>query len=373
MSFQSLFKSQSNNRALTLYYRKSPQHTDMNIPLCRKRFLETQNVSKYHYKVAQCISQTATYMQLEYPYTNQINDVTNFDMTDESHRIRTYNANWDQTLFDIHDLANEGFFSLSHTSLEIQCFSCGLILTRFSSNVSIFAIHFIRSSHCLHLYEHDPTNKPILPLKAPHLPLPPNDDNFLTNVKTAGFIHIKSLQDEYYKCPSCFGRIQNLPSSDDPWIIHAKRFPFCSYIIQTKSKHFVKSLFNQEQPHQTQATMYSRNLQNQVRTLDSNLITLTVQQMLTAKSTSELLSLSQIQHDRFITILQYYSISQTKPVTIKNDAQFHALHQQLNCVICMDNPRNAIILPCTHYIACADCLKKTGKTVHSVELPFRLL
>ena len=333
----------------------------MNIPLCRQQLLETQNVSKYHYKAAQCISQTASYMQLEYPYTSQINDITNFDMTDESHRIRTYNANWDQTLFDIHDLANEGFFSLSHTSSEIQCFSCGLILTRFPSNVSIFAIHFIKSPHCIQLYEHDPVNKPILPPKAPNFPLQPNDNNFLTNVKTAGFIHIKSLQDEYYKCPSYLGIVQNLPSIDDPWKIHAKHFPFCPYIIQTKSKHFVKSLFNQDQPHQTQSTMYSRNLQNQIRTLNSDLITSTVQQMLTAKSTFELLSLSQAQHDRFITILQYYSIPQTKPVTIENDAQFHALHQQINCVICMDNPRNAIILPCTHYIACADCLKKTGK------------
>jgi len=120
-------------------------------------------------------------------------------MTDESHRIRTYNANWDQTLFDIHDLANEGFFSLSHTSLEIQCFSCGLILTRFPSNMSIFAIHFIKSPQCIHLYEHDPINKPIFPRKAPNFTLPPNDDNFLTYVKNAGFIHIKTLQDEYYK------------------------------------------------------------------------------------------------------------------------------------------------------------------------------
>ena len=239
--------------------------------------------------------------------------------------------------------------------------------------MSIFAIHFIKSPHCIHLYEHDPANKPILPPKAPNFPLQPNDNNFLTNVKTAGFIHIKSLQDEYYKCPSCLGIVQNLPSSDDPWKIHATRFPFCPYIIQTKSKHFVKSLFNKEQPHQTQLTMYSRNLQNQISTLDPEVITVTVQQMLTAKSTFELLSLSQAQHDRFIKILQYYSTPQTKLVTKENDSEFHALSQQLNCVICMDNPRNAIILPCTHYIACADCLKKTGKTVHSVELPFRLL
>jgi len=334
----------------------------MNIPLCRKKLLAAQNVSTYHYKTAECISQTATYMQLEYPYTSQTNEVTNFDMTDESHRIRTYNANWDRTLFDIHDFANEGFFSLSHTSLEIQCFSCGLILTRLPSNVSIFAVHFIKSPQCIHLYEHDPANKPIFPPKVLNLPLQPNDDHPLTNFKTAGFIHIKNLQDEYYKCPSCLGMVQNLRSNDEPWKIHAKSFPFCPHIIQAKSKHFVKSLFKQDESHQTQSTMYSRNLQKQIRTLDPDLITATVQHKLTANSTFELLTHLQNQHDRFIKILQYYSTPQAKLVTNKNDSEIHALNQQLNCVICMDNPRNAVILPCTHYIACATCLNKTGES-----------
>ena len=227
--------------------------------------------------------------------------------------------------------------------------------------MSIFAIHFINSPHCIHLYDHDPVNKPILPPKALNFPLQLNDNNLLTNFKTAGFIHIKSLQDEYYKCPLCFGIVQNLRPSDDPWKIHAQSFPFCPHIIRTKSKHFVKSLSNKDQSHQTQSTMYSRNLQKQIRTLGSDLITVTVQQRLTANSTFELLTHLQTQHDQFIKILQYYSTPQAKPVTNENDSEAHALSQQLNCVICMDNLRNAVILPCTHYIACANCLKKTGE------------
>ena len=331
----------------------------MNIPQCRQELLAAQNVSTYHYKTAQCISQMATYMQLEYPFTNQNNEVTNFDMTDESHRIRTYNANWDRTLFDIHDFANEGFFSLSQNSLEIQCFSCGLTLTRFPSNVSIFAIHFLKSPQCAHLYEKDPANKPILPLKTLTLPLQPNDDNHLTTFKTAGFIYIKNLQEEYYKCPSCFGIIQNLRSNDDPWQTHAKSFPFCPYIIKTKSKQFVKYLFKQDESHQTYSTMYSRNLQKQIRTLDPELITTTIHHKLTTKSTFELLKHLQTQHEQLLKILQYYSITKTKPITNENDAELNALNRQLNCIICMDNPRNAVLLPCMHYIACHNCLSKT--------------
>ena len=160
-------------------------------------------------------------------------------------------------MFGIHDFANEGFFSLSHTSLEIHCFSYGLILTRFPSNVSIFVMHFIKSPHCLHLYERDP----VLPPKNQIPTLRLNDDNYSTNAKTAGFIHIKNPHDDYYKCPSCHGIVQDLQSTENPWITHAKTFPFCPHIIQVKSKHFVKAIFNQDQPHQTQSTMYFRYLQ----------------------------------------------------------------------------------------------------------------
>ena len=334
----------------------------MDIPLSRQQLLKAQNVSTYHYKTAQRISNTTSFMQLKYPNTHQPNDVTSFDMTDVSHRIRTYNANWNRILFDKHDFADEGFFSLSNTSLDVQCFSCGLILTRFPSNVSIFVIHFIMSPDCQHLYAQDPINKPILRQSSQDLHSLPTDSDIATHVKAAGFIHIKTLHNDYYKCPSCHGTIHKWQATDDPWKIHAKTFPFCPHIIKTKTKYFVKSVFKLNLHHQPQTTMYYRFLQTQIRALNFDLMILETQQMLTSKSTCEILSFLQIQHDRFMRILQYYSDKKTDPSSILQDDRIHALQKQIDCIICMDKPRNAVILPCTHYIACKSCIEKSGET-----------
>jgi len=135
--------------------------------------------------------------------------------------------------------------------------------------------------------------------------------------------------------------------------------PFCPYTIKTKTKQFVKSLFKQDESHQTHSTMNSRNLQKQIRALDPELITTTIHHKLTTKSTFELITHLQTQHEQFLKILQYYSITKTKPIKNENEAELNALNRQLNCIICMDKPRNAVILPCMHYIACHNCLSKT--------------
>ena len=334
----------------------------MNIPLSRQQHLKAQNVSTHHYKTAQCISNTISFMQLKCPSTHQLNDVTSFDMTDESPRIRRYNANWNRTLFDIHDFANEGFFSLSNTSLDIQCFSCGIILTRFPSNVSIFAIHFIMSPDCHHLYAQEPINKPIIRHSSQDLYSLTTESDIATNAKAAGFIHIKTLHDDYYKCASCHGTVHKWQSTDDPWKIHAKTFPYCPHIIKTKTKHFVKSIFKQNLHHQPQTTMYYRYLQTQIRSLNFDLLILETRQILTSKSTFEILSFLQTQHDRFMHILQYYSDKKTDNTSALQDDKINALQKQIDCIICMDKPRNAVILPCTHYIACNDCIEKSGET-----------
>jgi len=76
----------------------------------RQHTLKQQTVSQYHLLTAKFFADTALYMRLKYPYTCQTNDVTTFDVTDETHRLCTFNDNWDQALYDVKDFANEGFF-----------------------------------------------------------------------------------------------------------------------------------------------------------------------------------------------------------------------------------------------------------------------
>jgi len=121
----------------------------------RRQILSTQKVSQYHLHTARIIADTAMYTRVKHPHTPQPNDANTFDLTDEQHRLRTFNANWNQTLYDIKDLANEGFFSLSTTNNNIQCFSCGTILSKFPSNTSSFIIHLLASPNCKHLIQSD--------------------------------------------------------------------------------------------------------------------------------------------------------------------------------------------------------------------------
>jgi len=131
------------------------QYTDMTLEL------QHQSVSTYHFNTAKQLANTALYMRLNHPHTYQTNDITTFDVTDETHRFRTFNDNWDRTSYDIKDFANEGFFSLHTTNLNIQCFSCGVIITKFPPYVSSFVIHLLASPDCKHLLLHDTTNKAI--------------------------------------------------------------------------------------------------------------------------------------------------------------------------------------------------------------------
>jgi len=93
------------------------------LPHNRRLKLSTQKVSQYHLHTAYITAETAIYLRLKQPYIPQPNDASTFDLTDEQHSLRTFNANWNQALYAQKDLVNEGFFSLSTTCNNMQCFS----------------------------------------------------------------------------------------------------------------------------------------------------------------------------------------------------------------------------------------------------------
>jgi len=105
--------------------------------------LSTPKISQYHLHRGCITAETTKYLRLKQPHTPQLNDASTFDLTDEQRRLRTFNANWNQALYDPKDLVNEGLFSLSTTYNNIQRFFCGIILTKFLSNTSSFIIHLL--------------------------------------------------------------------------------------------------------------------------------------------------------------------------------------------------------------------------------------
>jgi len=51
-------------------------------------------ISRYHLHTARITAATAIYLRFKQPHTPQLNDASTFDLTDEQHRFRTFNAKW---------------------------------------------------------------------------------------------------------------------------------------------------------------------------------------------------------------------------------------------------------------------------------------
>jgi len=240
------------------------------MPQDRRSLLQTQKVSQYHLHTARHIAETAVYMRLKQPHILHPNDVSTFDLTDEQHRLRTFNANWNQALYDIQDLPNEGFFSLSTSNNNVQCFSCGVVLTKCPSNTSSFIIHLLASPGCNYITQSNETNQ--------------SDSTFRTTqqtnigdsycfqdttpetrlnhkIKQAGFTRINNLHEAYYKCFSCYGIYHKWQQTDDPWKIHAQQFPCCPHATRWKNKFYVKDILKQDTSRPQQYTMFFRFLQ----------------------------------------------------------------------------------------------------------------
>ncbi|XP_006167104.1 baculoviral IAP repeat-containing protein 7 isoform X2 [Tupaia chinensis] len=62
----------------------------------------------------------------------------------------------------------------------------------------------------------------------------------------AGFFHT-GRQDKV-RCFFCYGGLQSWEQGDDPWIEHAKWFPRCQFLLQSKGRAFVHSV-QQSPPH----------------------------------------------------------------------------------------------------------------------------
>ena len=41
------------------------------------------------------------------------------------------------------------------------------------------------------------------------------------------------------RCFACDGGLQNWDSGDEPWLEHARSFPFCSYVLEVKGLEFI--------------------------------------------------------------------------------------------------------------------------------------
>jgi len=337
----------------------SCQHTDTTLEL------QHQSVSTYHFNTAKQLANTAIFMRLNHPHTYHTNDITTFDVTDETHRLRTFNDNWDRTTYDIKDFANEGFFFLHTTNLNIQCFSCGVIITRFPPYVSSFVIHLLASPDCKHLLLTDTTNKTDIDLHSLQ-PQPILHDSesahfqptLETGPLTPGFIKINTPLGPHYKCPACLGTQPYCQDESTLWQTHAQNFPHCNRLISRKTKFFVKQVLGKTTQSTIHPNTYYRYIKNQIRVFNPELLHIELTRLLNAGSTFQLLQNLDIYQDIFIKLLRIYSVKIHTPPSPPEDQLIHELQKQLDCVVCRDRPRQIVTMPCRHFITCIACITK---------------
>jgi len=122
--------------------------------------------------------------------------------------LHTFNANWNEALYDIKDLANEGFFFSFNQQQQYPMFLMWCDPTKFLSNTSSFIIHLLASPNCKYLIKSDETNKTDGTYRSTQLRNIGTSKDFQETtpeirlnhmIKQAGFTSITNLHETYYK------------------------------------------------------------------------------------------------------------------------------------------------------------------------------
>ena len=320
---------QKNEPTSSVKHLLQEQHLHQSCPtmiISNLRLYQTKQkyqISQYHVRTAKLIADTALHMRLPSLNKCQLNDVTKFNLTKEHHRLRTFNnKNWDRTVHDVTDLAKNGFFSLSKTTTYIQCFSCGIIITKFLPNVPIFLFHWLASPDCKHFHLRDDTNVPDQQSqsKTSHtgapanniLEVPPETHNeFL--MQEAGFTRISTLQIPLDICPSCQGQYEAWTTLFDPWKFHPQHFPHCPHVIKFKSPPFIITCLKQYKHSTVPRRQYNQFFQRHLQYLRPETFCTDLLYVSNVGTFHNLLQNLTKHHEIFMHVLHCYAIPMTDP------------------------------------------------------------
>uniref|UniRef100_A0A4W5MJR8 RING-type E3 ubiquitin transferase n=1 Tax=Hucho hucho TaxID=62062 RepID=A0A4W5MJR8_9TELE len=119
------------------------------------------------------------------------------------------------------------------------------------------------------------------------------------------------------KCFYCDGGLRNWEPGDDPWQEHAKWFPRCDFLIQTRGRDYVSNI---QDTHFHRETVGGFVFQGETQTPVSREIT------------SE------------------NAVGDPTP-----DELLRQLQEERTCKVCMDKLVSIVFIPCGHLVVCSDC------------------
>ncbi|XP_066527042.1 baculoviral IAP repeat-containing protein 7 isoform X7 [Hoplias malabaricus] len=267
-------------------------------------------------------------------------------MCSEEERLRSYRQWPGDAVVRPGELARAGFFFLGHGD-TVQCFCCNGVLRCWVQGDDPFGEH----------QRHFPTCPFVLGRSVGNIPRPPgspdsvdgqllsqlqrigvdeqgsggqavypemeSEDSRLTTfhnwpteasvqpdtLARAGFFY--TGHSDNVKCFFCDGGLRNWEPGDDPWQEHAKWFPRCEFLLQSRGREYVnniqQSYFNMSETGESQT---------------STAANITSGNVLPNLSAEE---------------------------------QLRQLQEERTCKVCMDKLVSMVFIPCGHLVVCTDC------------------
>ncbi|XP_058033946.1 baculoviral IAP repeat-containing protein 7 [Ahaetulla prasina] len=145
----------------------------------------------------------------------------------------------------------------------------------------------------------------------------------------AGFFY--TGQQDYVRCFYCDGALRNWEQGDDPWIEHARWFPRCAFLLQSRGRDFVNHT-------QQSNVMLEDNLHWSEDYSESS-----HESMEREPDPWRVRRETQIEH------------SHEPESTTSMEEKLRRLQEERMCKVCMDKDVSIVLVPCGHLVVCAEC------------------
>ncbi|XP_053385331.1 E3 ubiquitin-protein ligase XIAP-like isoform X2 [Mercenaria mercenaria] len=277
-------------------------------------------------------------------------------------------------------LADLGFFYTGREDL-VRCYVCGIGLKDWVKNDDVLKEHVKHSPKCTYLMQRfgkqevdriqaELSTRNLSGSQLPYKIRSPQYQTMEARLATfvsfpgnIGILHqqlaVAGLyftgQGDLCRCFTCDGGLKDWSAGDDPCKEHATYFPNCDYINQLKGREYVRAM--QQRRHSSQPVGAAAGGTSQM-TKEPEISTLLSMDKLNISSSEP----SKSMVSRQVTRMGYSErdVETAKAELEKADLQAIAeeneqLSQMIQCMLCIDEEPDILILPCAHHRICHKC------------------
>ena len=171
---------------------------------------------------------------------------------------------------------------------------------------------------------------------------------------------------DYVKCFSCGGGLFNWEQNDVPWIEHAKWFPECPFVLETKGSQFVNDcsllLKNESKEMSAVNELLKTEIVLQIIDLDAFPLDI-IKSVLLIRWRDENTNFTSFAHlyDAVTDFCKETLQLEDTPILeniIESESNWEGANNQLCCKICLVQDIEVVFLPCGHQLSCIRCAKQ---------------